>query len=381
MRILISAGEASGDLYASELAAELKRARPDLSFFGCTGPRMRAAGVETVVDAASLGVVGLVEVVRHIPRIYGEFRKLVRAAEARRPDLAILTDSPDFHLRLAKKLKAAGVPVVYLIAPQVWAWRQDRIPMMRRTLDRLLCIFPFEEAFFRRHGMDARYIGHPLTRIVRTTEPREAFLTRLGLNPAVPLITLLPGSRVGETGRHLPVLLKTVAELRQQKDLQFLWATPPGFSAHAGAEHFRERVRAASIQWIEGDTWNAIGHADLALAASGTVTVETAILGTPMITFYRVTSLSWLMGKLLVRVPYYSMPNLIANRKIVPEWMQEQMTPQTLAHAALQLLEQPQERAAMRRDLAEVVAQLHSPAPPMESAARIVLELLKEGSQ
>ena len=166
-KVLISAGEASGDLYAAGLVDALRRRRPDLQFFGFAGPRMQRAGVRPVVDAHSLAVVGLVEVLAHIPRIYGEYRKLLEAARAERPEIAILADSPDFNLRVARRLKKLGIPVFYLVAPQVWAWRKGRLPMMRRTIDRLLCIFPFEPEFFARHGIDAVYIGHPLTRLAR----------------------------------------------------------------------------------------------------------------------------------------------------------------------------------------------------------------------
>src|SRR5689334_11183254 len=166
-KILVSAGEASGDLYASLVVQELRRLIPGADFFGCTGPRLRASGVRTVVDAASLAVVGLLEVVTHIPRIYGEYRKLLASARDSRPDVAILTDSPDFHLRVARKLAKSGIPVVYLVAPQAWAWRKGRVKSMRRTLKRLLCIFPFEEVFFRREGVAATYIGHPLATLVK----------------------------------------------------------------------------------------------------------------------------------------------------------------------------------------------------------------------
>ncbi len=202
MRVLISAGEASGDLYASRVVEALKARHPGAEFFGCAGPRMQAAGVEAVVDQRSLAVVGIVEVLGHIPRIYGEFRKLVRAAKTRRPDLAILTDSPDFHLRLAKKLHALGVPVVYLIAPQAWAWRRGRVKTMRRTLARLLCIFPFEEAFFQKYGVAAKFIGHPLARIVKPSLTR----AELGLAPGRTASGFAPGkpSRGGGAAYALP---------------------------------------------------------------------------------------------------------------------------------------------------------------------------------
>jgi lipid-A-disaccharide synthase len=372
-RILVSAGEASGDLYASLLVEELRRQWPDAQFFGCTGPRMRQAGVRTVVDSASLAVVGLLEVVSHIPRIYGEFRKLIAAARTERPDFAVLTDSPDFHLRAARKLKAAGIPVVYLVAPQVWAWRKGRLPMMRRTLDRLLCIFPFEEEFFRQAGIAASYIGHPLAGLVRPSLSKAAFFQKHGLAANRLLITVLPGSRRGEASRHLPAIVDAVERISRERAAHFVLPA----SATAGAAFFRERIGRSSIQVIDGESWNALAHADLALAASGTVTVEAALLGTPMVTFYKVTTPSWVMGKLLVRVPFYSMVNLIAGRKIVPELMQGEMTGEALAAAANHLLADADARTRMKADLAEVKRRLSGAGNPMERAAAIIVELVE----
>src|SRR5580704_11914837 len=337
-KVLISAGEASGDLYAAGLVEALLRRHPTLQFFGCAGPRMRRAGVRAVVDAASLAVVGLLEVVTHIPRIHREYRKLIRAAETERPDLAILTDSPDFHLRLARHLKRLGIPVIYLVAPQVWAWRKGRLPAMRQNIDQLLCIFPFEPDFFSPYGIDARYIGHPLTRLVKPSASREELRRRYGIPDAAPVIALLPGSRKGEIDRHLPVLIDAVEKIRQTSQRlapRFILAVPAGTSLRS---NFRERISEASIQVLEGQTWDVLACAELALAASGTVTIEATLLGTPMVAFYRVNKLSWLMGKLLVRVPYYSMVNLVAGRRIVPELMQSEMTPARLAGEALRLL-------------------------------------------
>jgi len=234
---------------------------------------MRAAGVRTIVDAASLAVVGLVEVIAHLPRIHGEFRKLVNAAEGERPDLAILTDSPDFHLRVAKRLKALGIPVIYLVAPQVWAWRKQRIPLMRHTIDRLLCIFPFEPAFFEKNEIEATYIGHPLTRLIQPSASREELRRRYGIPPGVPLIALLPGSRKGEIERHLPILIDAVRNIETSAKgpvPRFILALPPGLN-------FRERISGSSIQLVEGQTWDVIACAELALAASGTVTIEATL--------------------------------------------------------------------------------------------------------
>ena len=374
-KILVSAGEASGDLYASLVVDELRRRIPDAEFFGCTGPRLRAAGVETVVDAASLAVVGLVEVISHIPRIYGEYRKLLRAAEERRPDLAILTDSPDFHLRAARRLHRAGVPVVYLVAPQAWAWRKGRIPEMRRTLRRLLCIFPFEEEFFRGEGVEATYIGHPLAGLVGATLTRDEFFRKHRLASGRPLVAVLPGSRRGEAARHLPALLDAVNRLYREQAVNFVLPA----SATTGARFFQERIGPSPILVIEGESWNAMAHADLALAASGTVTVEAALLGTPMVTFYRVTGLSWVAGKLLVKVPFYSMVNLIAGRPIVPELMQNEMTGESIAREARRLLDDGSARAGMKAGLAEVAGRLGSgqAARPAATAADIIQEILE----
>ncbi|HLY19056.1 MAG TPA: lipid-A-disaccharide synthase [Bryobacteraceae bacterium] len=371
--ILVSAGEASGDLYAALLVDELRRLWPDARYFGCAGPRMRRAGVEPIVDSASLAVVGLVEVVTHIPRIYGEYRKLLAAARHTRPDMAILTDSPDFHLRLARKLHSRGIPVVYLVAPQVWAWRRGRLPGMRGTLAHLLCIFPFEEEFFQGHGLAATYIGHPLAGLVKPSLPRAEFFRKHRLPAGRPLISVLPGSRRGESARHLPALLDAVERLYRDQAASFILPA----SATAGAGFFRDRIGGAPIRVIEGENWDAIAHADLALAASGTVTVEAALLGTPMVTFYKVAPASWLMGRMLVRVPYYSMVNLIAGRAVVPELMQSELTGARLAAEARRLLGDHAAREKMRADLAEVAARLSGGGRPMTRASAIIQELVE----
>jgi lipid-A-disaccharide synthase len=377
-KVLISAGEASGDLYAAGLVDALRRRRPDVEFFGCAGPRMQKAGVRPVVDAHSLAVVGLVEVLAHIPRIYGEFRKLLKAARTERPQLAILTDSPDFNLRVARRLKKLGIPVFYLVAPQVWAWRKGRLPIMRRTIDRLLCIFPFEPEFFTRHGIDAVYIGHPLTRLVQPSASRAELRRRFGIADGTPLVALLPGSRTGEAERHLPILLETVERIRSvtKSHPRFILAVPPG-TISIGSK-FRERILSASIQLLEGKTWDVLVCADVALAASGTVTIEACLLGSPMVTFYRVNKLSWWMGKALVRVPFYSMVNLVAGRKIVPELIQRQMTAENLAREAMPLLESEAAREDMRRDLAEVAERLSGQDDPLEAAAALIENRLAE---
>lgn len=376
--MLVSAGESSGDLYASSVVQALRAFWPETEFFGCAGPRMQAAGVRPVVDARSLAVVGLVEVVAHLPRIYGEYRRLMAEAAALKPDLAILTDSPDFHLRAARRLKRQGVPVAYLVAPQVWAWRKGRLAAMRRSIDRLLCIFPFEEPFFRRHGLAADYIGHPLTQLVRPRLTKEEFFRKHRIPASRPVIALCPGSRRGEIARHLPPLLDAVAEIYASRAATFLLAAPFGFSSSPSDAFFRERIPGSPIQVIEGETWDALAHADVALTASGTVTVEAALLGTPMVAFYRVTHLSWLLGRLLVRVPHYTMVNLVAGRPVVPELMQNEMTGPRLAGETMRLLDSEEARETMRAALAAAGRSLVRDGDPMERAARLIREMFDE---
>jgi lipid-A-disaccharide synthase len=377
-KVLISAGEASGDLYAASLVETLRLRNPALEFFGCAGQRMQRAGVRAVVDARSIAVVGLVEVVTHIPRIYREYRKLIRAAEMERPDIAILTDSPDFHLRLARRLKRLGIPVIYLVAPQVWAWRKGRLPAMRRNIDQLLCIFPFEPDFFAPRGIDARYIGHPLTRLVKPSAGREELRRRFGIPDECLVVALLPGSRKGEIERHSPILIEAVRKIQQASQrlaLRFILAVPYG---NLLGSNFKERISEASIQVLEGQTWDVLACAEVALAASGTVTIEATLVGTPMVTFYRVNKLSWLMGRFLVRVPFYSMVNLVAGRRIVPELMQNDMTPARLASEALTLLSDESARKSMRGELELVARKLAGPQDPLEVAASLVEKHLKE---
>jgi lipid-A-disaccharide synthase len=361
----------------------LRKRHPDTEFFGCAGVRMQAAGVRALVDARSLSVVGIVEVAAHIPRIYGEYRKMVRAIATERPDVAVLTDSPDFHLRLARRLHRSGVPVVYLIAPQAWAWRQGRVRSMKANLARLLCIFPFEEAFFRSHGVPASYIGHPLARIVKPSMTRIEFCDRFDIGPESRIVVLLPGSRHGEVERHMPALMdaaKRIVHATQgigsRHPVAFVLALPPGFAVEG--TRFWERIRGGPIKVIEGFTWDALAQAELALAASGTVTVEAALLGVPMVTFYRVNALSWLLGRWMVRAPFLSMVNLVAERRVAPELIQSEMTGERIAAEAIRLLDNDQARAKMRTDLAEVADKLKSDHDPMETAAEWIEKVLSE---
>jgi len=362
--VLISAGEASGDRYAALLVQELRLRWPETQFFGCTGPRLRAVGVHTVVASEKLAVVGLVEVIRHLPRIYGEFRRLLAAVRQRRPGLAILTDSPDFHLRVAAKLAMLSVPVVYLVAPQVWAWRKGRLKTIRRLVKSLLCIFPFEERFFRDAGVRATYIGHPLAETARPLLTKQEFRAKHGIAEGRKLVAILPGSRKEEAARHLAPLLGAVKLLEREFPVHFVLPASP----NTGVEFFRERIGGSSIQVIDGEAWDAMAHADLALAASGTVTTEAAILGTPMVVFYRVNRLSWLLGRMLVTVPYFSMVNLIAGKRVVTELIQGAMTAEAISREGGELLRSAGAQEAMKAELAVVAARLRLEGNHRESA-------------
>jgi lipid-A-disaccharide synthase len=339
---------------------------------------MRGAGVRTVVDSASLSVVGLAEVVAHIPRIYGEYRKLIASAAGERPAVAILTDSAGFHIRVAKALKKQGIPVFQLVAPQAWAWREYRVEDLRRNVKELHCIFPFEESFFRARGVNAHYVGHPLARTVKPRWNRQEFHDRHRLPADRPVVALCPGSRRGEIARHLPVLREVVERVGAERACTFLLAAPAGTLARFG-EGFFDLLRSdGRVRYCEGESWDAMAHADLTRAASGTVTIEAALLGAPMVTYYRVSPLTYLVGKPLVKVPFYSMVNLVAGRRLVPEFIQSDMTGTNLASETLRLLGAPQALTAMKRELSEVRAALEAEHDPFEESARRIVKFIQE---
>lgn len=370
MKILVSAGEASGDRYAAELAAALRKRLPEADFFGCGGQQLRNEGLRAVIRAEDLAVVGLFEVVRHVPRIYLRFRRLTAAVRAEKPQLAILTDAPDFHLRLAKKLRRLKIPIVYYVAPQAWAWRKGRVKTLRRLIDRLLVIFPFEEEFFSSRGVRATFVGHPLADRAAVSADRETFFRKHGLDPEKRLIAMLPGSRRGEALRHLPALEKAAALIAAREEVQFVLPA----SATAGRDFFARRWRGQAIAIVEGETRNAVGHADLALVASGTATVETALLGAPMIVFYRLAPPSYWLAKMLVDAPFYSMVNLLAGKRIVPELIQGECNGEKLAAESVRLLQQERERCRMVEELAKIKDKLRAGAPAAERAADAICE-------
>ena len=370
--LLLSAGEASGDMYAARLATALKQ-RLDVVLFGMGGPQMRAAGVEIITDYSEVAVVGITEIIKHLPSLLRAIEHMVTAAEQRQPALAILTDFPGFHLRLARKLKRRGMRNVYYICPQFWAWRPWRVNLVRRRFAKALCIFPFEEKFFADAGVPTRFIGHPLVGAVAATKDRREFCQEHSLDASRATVTILPGSRLGELNHHLPVLQETCARINRRVPAQFVLA-----AAHA------DDVRRLQTGWptgltvrvVEGETYNALAAADAAIVSSGTATVETALLNVPMTVIYRVSPLTATLAKPLVRTPYFAMVNLIAEKPVVPELVQDDFTPERVARETLQLLQEPNAREAQRRGLEEVRRRLGPPGA-VERAAEEIAALLQ----
>jgi lipid-A-disaccharide synthase len=371
---MIVAGEASGDKHGAKLVAALRDARPGcpLEIFGAGGDEMRAAGVDTLVDAREVAIMGALEVARALPKFLRVFRRLRDAAHERRPNLVVLIDWPEFNLRLAKRLHRDGHRVVYYISPQIWAWRGYRIRAIQRYVERMLVILPFEQDYYQRHGVEVDYVGHPLLDSVCVTATRDAFCSRHGLDPARPIVALLPGSRHSELKYILPPLAEAAARLYQSHpQVQCILPLARTFA--------REEMAALPgvIRLIEHDTYNAVAAADLAVVASGTATLETAILGTPLIIVYRASALNWRIFKPMINVPFVGMPNLIAGREIAPEMLQETLTADRLATRILALLDDPARLDEMRRDLAQVRDRLGA-ANASERAARRILTILNE---
>jgi lipid-A-disaccharide synthase len=378
--LLLSAGEASGDMYAARLATALKQ-RLDVAIFGMGGPQMRAAGVEITTDYSEVSVVGITEVLKRLPSLFRAMRHLVNEAVRRRPPLAILTDFPGFHLRLARKLRPHGIRNVYYICPQFWAWRPWRVNLVRRRFAQALCIFPFEEKFYADAGVPVKFIGHPLVGNVNATHTRELFCAKYRLEQGSTIITILPGSRRGEISHHVPILVEALTEICKKLPAppQIVVAVAPGLDVARLESRFPSDML---VRFLKEDTYNALAASDLAIVSSGTATVETALLGKPMIVVYRLSPLTALLAKPLVRTKFFSMVNLIAGRAVVPELIQNDFTPQRVAAEALELLSASEEgknrMEVMRRGLEEV-RQLLGPPGAVERAADEIAKLLSVG--
>jgi len=370
--IWILAGEASGDTYGARLAEEVRRQAPAVALRGMGGPAMRTAGVELLVDSSRLGVIGLVEVLRHLRTFLRIFKELVARAAAERPAAVVLIDYPGFNLRFARQMKELGIPVVYYVSPQVWAWGRGRIPEIARLVRRMLVLFPFEVEVYRGTGLDVRFVGHPLIEIMDAR--REAGLVR---EPNT--VLLLPGSRYGEISRLLTPMLETVRWLRARRpELRFVLATPnEGIAARC-----RARLAAAgetAVMVDVGRTQHWMQRAGTGLAASGTVTVEAAILGLPLVVVYRVNPVTYRLGRWLVKIPFFTMVNLVAGKRVYEEFLQGEVQAARLGPALVAILPGGPRRAEVTAGMAEAVTALGGGGHASAEAARLILEVAGVG--
>ena len=385
---MIVAGEPSGDAHAASLVRALHEAAPDvqLEFFGSTGRLMREAGVETVVDSDNLAIMGILEVARVFPRFLRAFRQLKQVAIERRPDAVILVDWPEFNLRLARALHRRGLRIIYYISPQVWAWRSYRVRSLRRDIDLLLSILPFEKDWYAARGMnEVEFVGHPLAGEVHARVDRAEFFRQMKLDPRLPVISLLPGSRRKEVERILPPMLEAAALISARRpEVQFVVAVAPSRTS----DEVRDIVRAqratpmplpSCLHIISGQSREALAAADVAAVASGTATLEAALLGTPMVIVYKESTINWHTLGSLITSEHYGLVNLIADDRIVTELMQNELNGEKLAAELLALLDEDR-NAAMRTRLHEVAEKLGEGGASRRAAEAILEALGPAGS-
>ncbi|MGA7079262.1 MAG: lipid-A-disaccharide synthase [Terriglobales bacterium] len=396
MQILISAGEASGEMYGAQLMEALRRGAElrsagqtgpsaptqalQIEFFGAGGERMRSAGCEIVVDARDLAVVGITEIVSHLPTILGLYQQLIRAADEKRPALAIVIDAPAFNWRVARQMRKRGIPVVYYVCPQFWAWRQGRVKLLRKYVNHALVIFPFEEKFYRDHGVDATFVGHPLADLPAPAISRDAYAAANQLDAAKTWITLMPGSRRKEVRMNLPTILE--AANRLGGDYEFLLPVAPTLDASFLRDLIgvaRTETRQAASLHLVPEALPALHHSRAGIVASGTATVEAAIMGTPFVMVYRVSGLTYALGKPRVKVPYFAMVNLIADEEVVPELVQHQFTAENIVTEMNKIIPDGEPRTRMIERLAAVKARLKQGtggSHPSVWAAEIILKMI-----
>jgi lipid-A-disaccharide synthase len=385
VEFLISAGEASGEMYGAQLIEALRRVvRPHTSvdFFGAGGELMRAAGCDILVDARDLAVVGITEIVSHLPKILGLYRNLIRAADERHPSVAVVIDAPAFNWRVARQMRRRGIPVVYYVCPQFWAWRQGRVKLLRKYVDKALVIFPFEEKFYRDRGVDATFVGHPLADLPAPDISREQFANRYGLDPEKPWIAILPGSRPKEFRLNLPAMIDAVRLLG--KDFQFVLPVASTLELEWVHDqlffysHVAKRKIGPFIA-LTRDARASLFHSRAAVVASGTATVEAALMGTPFVMVYRVSALTYALGKPRVKVPYFAMVNLIAEEEVVPELVQHKFKAENIVAEMNKIIPDGEARTRMIERLAEVTRRLRrgsGDAHPADAAAEIILKML-----
>jgi lipid-A-disaccharide synthase len=378
LRILISAGEASGEMYGAELIRALRQHDPSLEFFGVGGERMRGAGCETVVDAKELAVVGITEILNRLPQILGLYRRLIAEADRRKPDLAIVIDSPAFNWRVARQMQRRGIPTVYYVAPQFWAWRQGRVRLIRDYIDKALVIFPFEEKFYRERGVDATFVGHPLAELPYPAIERNEYAAQFRLDPARTWITLMPGSRIKEVRMNLPTILESASLIGAE--YEFLLPVAPTLD-----RTFLLSLIGQQQITLVPDALPALRHSRAGIVASGTATVEAAMMNTPFVMVYRVSPLTYMLGKPRVKVPRFAMVNLIAGEEVVPELVQQDFTAEKVVARLKEILPDGPARTRLLSGLSRVKASLRAPQSdhvpvqhPADRAAGIILELLRK---
>jgi lipid-A-disaccharide synthase len=390
-QILVVAGEASGDDHAARLVAAIREFYPAAEFWGVGGEALAAQGVRILTPASELAVVGLMEVVCHLPAVWRSLKTIGRTLKLARPDLAILVDFPDFNFWVARLVRRHRVPVMYYISPQVWAWRTYRVKTLARLVDRLVVIFPFEADFYRARGVAVEYVGHPFRETLPPLPDSQTFLIEHNLEPEALTIALLPGSRGSEIERHLPAILQAAALIHQSiPQTQFLLplaSTAPGelvdklvkdfgFDLRGGeGESLTKKSLGPPLKIIPGQAYQALGVAHLAVVASGTATVEAALAGTPTVIVYRVSPLTFAVGRRLIRVEHVGMANLLAGERLFPELIQDDFTPANLAHEVLSLIAEPGRLVAVRRGLATVIRGLGGPGASRR-AARVAVALM-----
>ena len=368
---MISCGEPSGDLYAGALATEILRADPSASISGFGGDRLQQAGASLVGHFSGISVTGLLEVARVLPQTYAMYRRLVRHAAEWRPDVFVAIDFPDFNFRLARSIRRLGIPVIYYISPQLWAWRPGRMRTMREIADRVLVIFEFEKAIYERANVPVDWVGHPLLDVMPPSEPRGTFVRSVGLAPGKPVVALLPGSRRNELREILPRLVDAANRIRQVvPDVQFVVARAP----HLHDDLFTplESLSSAPKVIVEGQTDRVLAEADVAIVASGTVTVQAALHGCPMVVVYRLSPVTYALGRRFVLVDTFAMANLVAGRRVVPELIQDDFTASAVADHAIGLIRDTGRREKMRADLRTVKAALGAPGASARAAAIVV---------
>jgi lipid-A-disaccharide synthase len=372
MRIMISCGEASGDMYAGALAEELRRRAPDADIFGFGGPRLQAAGGRLIGDYGRFSVTGLTEAVKVVPRSFAMLRKLIDAARELRPHVFVAIDFPDFNFKLMAALRRLGIPIVYYVSPQLWAWRPGRMDTMKEYVDRVLVIFPFEEPLYQRAGVRVQFVGHPLVDMIPAGQDRAAFLRDRGLQVDAPTVALLPGSRRNELERIVPVVTSALSKIRARiPDVQFVVACAPNIPDAMFAPLVHDQPDGRLVL-VRDRTDDVLVASDVVITASGTATIQCALHEKPMVVVYRVSPLTYRLGKPFVKVDTFAMPNLVAGRRIVPELIQDEFTPERTAEEAIALLTDASKRAEMCVALAQVRERLGTPGASARAADTVL---------